>query len=191
MITLDLTNGNVLRMNLENRDNEKPLRDAWYAMSDMPSCKDKVLTVITDKHETHKFKVSDIKNCLHSDLIFKGVTGPEGPKPAVLKEPTKPKTAASPKGVLCDTGNALEIVKNMEHFLEMSLRILKSMPESHKKNMILFIDGIREKDIPLDVSDSAIFEIANMAMRDDEIKVPYYVDLYCAHWKKFHGDFFE
>lgn len=190
MITLDLANGNVLRVNLENRDREKPLRDAWWAMSDIPNCKDKILTIITDTHQTHKFKVTDIKNCIHSEMVFKGVAEAEGPKLVMPKGPMIPKETPSPKEISSDTKDALDVIKSMERFLEMSLRMLRSMPDSQKRNMILFVDGIREKNIPLDISDNAIFEIATMAMRDNEIKIPYYVEMYCAHWKKEHGDFF-
>lgn len=56
--------------NLKNRDREKSLFNAWYAMSDMPSHSQKKLRITTDRDETLEYKICEIQDCLFIDQEY-------------------------------------------------------------------------------------------------------------------------
>lgn len=71
MIELALKNNKKkLYFNLKSYSREKSFRDAWYSMSDIPSCKDKKLRVTTDRNKNHTYKISEIKNVQYIDREY-------------------------------------------------------------------------------------------------------------------------
>ena len=54
MIVLTMSDGTVKEFNLKDQAREKALYDAWYAMHDDPSFKNKAFKITTDKGEALK-----------------------------------------------------------------------------------------------------------------------------------------
>lgn len=71
MIKLVLNNTTVLKFNLKNKEREKSLRDAWYAMSDMEKYRKKRLKMITDRGRHYLYAIYEIVDCTYSPEEFK------------------------------------------------------------------------------------------------------------------------
>lgn len=80
MITLTLSNGDIIKFNLNDFDREKSLRNAWVSMRDTEQYAEKKIKVTTDKG-TALYKIGDIKNCVFDESrLVQGSVSTEKPK---------------------------------------------------------------------------------------------------------------
>ena len=175
MVKIELTNGDVLRMNLKNRAREKSLRDTWYAMSDMVSMQGKVLKVTSYTGNKYELKISEVKNCECSDSLFDYST-PEVEK--FIPPPRKIfENSVAPK----DPESVPDLI---QHVLDAAEEIFESIPEKYKANLFTFLSELRKVDVPFLIIDMESMQIASGAMREeDPSKMGMHVQRFIDHWK--------
>lgn len=71
MVELTLKNNpKKIYFNLKDYHREKSFRDAWYSMSDITSCKDKKLKIVTDRKKSFIYKIHEIEKVLFIDREY-------------------------------------------------------------------------------------------------------------------------
>lgn len=175
MIKIELTNGDVLRLNLKNRAREKSLRDAWYAMSDMVSKQSKVLKIVSYTGNKYNLKVSEVKSCMYDDSVFDYSTS-EVQKfvPPIRKVFENSVTPKEPVSVL----------DSIQSIMDATEEIFKSIPEKYKANLFTFRNALKEADVPLMITDLESMQISLEAVgEEDPAKMGEHVQRFIDHWK--------
>lgn len=156
--------------NLKNRDREKSLFNTWYAMSDMPSHREKKLRIITDKDETLEYKICEIQDCTFFDGEY--------------IEDQEPKTLSSTdsdiedmtveeiydKYVPCDT----EFSKVLR---SLYCKLFQAIPKKKLIKIFRYSYDIRMLGYNVDIQDIEIQNIVEEMLKDsDDVDVAIYVN---------------
>jgi hypothetical protein len=164
-------------MNLKNRSREKTLRDAWYAMSDMLNQKDKVLKIMSYTGNEYRLKVEEIKNCEYSPTVFDNSV-PEMQKPAPLPRKIYENSIRTPP-----RGSA-ELASILHKKATDLFNLFDSIPELHKRNMLIFLEAIKQQNIPFNFTDPILLDIAAEAMKEeDPQKLMQHIRRYIDCWR--------
>jgi hypothetical protein len=183
VVRLELTNGDILSMDLKDRTKEKDLRDAWYAMSDMPSKKDKVLRIQSYTGNQYRLKICEIKNCTHIDKIFDhSVPELQKARVPVTKTPKRSFENSIPP---VENSSTQELSDLIGEVIDAAAQVFETIPENYKRNMITFLEGLRQLHIPFDITDEHSIDVASKAMKeDDPRKLLQYIMDFAENWKK-------
>lgn len=175
MVKIELTNGDILRMNLKNREREETLRNAWYAMHDVPKWQSKVLKIISYTGNKYDLKVSEIKNCEYSDALFDYST------PEVERAVQPPRKLFENSVIPKEPVSVPELIKSV---LDAAEEIFESIPEKYKENLFIFLSALRAADVPFAITDMESMQIASGAMREeDPNKIGEHVQKFIDHWR--------
>jgi len=185
MVKIELTNGDILRMNLKNREREETLRNAWYAMHDVSKWNGKVLKIISYTGNKYSLKVSEIKNCEYSDTVF------DYSVPEVEKAIQPPRKIFENSTVPTDHHDklmgAIEGVHDpdlIKHVIEAAEELFETIPERYKDNMYRFLDELKKRGVPFVLLNHTSLEIASTAMREENpSKIDEHVQRYIDHWR--------
>jgi hypothetical protein len=198
MVTIELKDGTILRLNLKSRDREKSLRDAWYSMSDMPRMHHKELNITADTGSTYQLKVGEILNCEFKPVAFdrrlpeeskKAAPPPKRYENSVIPQPTPYEHECNGE---CEEGKCpfatdedddeVDFGGIIKRILEHAAEILESIPLQYRNNIALFMEGLHEAGENFLVTDARCLEIASAAMRaDDPLEVKRYVHMYLQY----------
>lgn len=176
MVKIDLTNGDVLRMNLKNRSREKALRDAWYAMSDAPKWQGRILRILSYTGNKYELKISDIKNCEYSDIVY------DYSMPEVEEITPPPRKIFENTAIHKTPSDMVGILKQLKDTVK---DIFEFIPDKYAENMLVFLEGLRNMGTPFETEDIESIEIAVEAMKaDDPKKIEECMQKYIKHRNK-------
>jgi len=181
MITLSLQDGMVLRFNLKDVTREKALRDAWYSMQDIKSYQTKKLKIRTDKQISYTYEIQQIKDCTYEDRTFSyDIPAVENPKPVASIDPPASQESLF-RSLISDQGKFKSAIeKVMDGIQEM----FESIPEQYKENLSLFVEKLKDQNIPIEVFSQESMTVITNAMTGEEYLMDQYVEEYKKLWEK-------
>ena len=178
MITLELTDGRVIRLNLKNSQREQTLRAAWYSMSDIPKYKDKEYRIIGDSGNEYKLKIGQIKSCTYSPAQF------DHSLPEVQTPPSQPKKLFENSMPDSMPGASNELVGLIKRVLEAVAEVFESMPDEQKRNIVVFMEGLRMQGVAFDIADTELMEIASQALvAENPTELMLLIKKYCDRYR--------
>jgi hypothetical protein len=153
--------------------------------------KEKTLKINADTGNIYNIKVGDIKGCLYSPTKFDH-QAPEKQKktepPKKIFEnsklPTIPQssTVPPPSGIPPEFEATPELFGIIEQVISTASEILSNLPEKCKENLMMFMEGLHQNDVPFNLSDKRLLEIASSAMKaSTPQEVQQLVRAYIAH----------
>lgn len=181
MITLALQDGMILRFNLKDVTREKALRDAWYSMQDIKSYQTRKLKIRTDKQISYTYEIQQIKDCAYEDKPFLyDLPAVENPKPAApIDPPASPESLF--RSLISDPGRFKSAIeKVMDGIQEM----FESIPEEYKENLGIFIEKLKDQNIPIEVFSQESMTVITKAMTGHEYLMDQYVEEYKRLWNE-------
>ena len=173
MITITLTDETVHKFNLKNFEREFAMHTAWYAMSDSPKFAMKQIKVTTDRGVDLVFKVGEIRSCAVEDRTY------EYDEPVVLPKKEEKKAPD-------DIGNFEEEMRRMmtpgnpEMASLMDETIASVGDETHKK-AYLFMEGLRRRNITIDLNDVHMHMTMMETIQDSIENVEKHIDEYVKY----------
>ncbi len=179
MIDIKLKSGDHQCFNLKDRKNEKLFRDAWYSMSDTPKYANKELEAVTDKGETHLYKVCEIETCLHTDGIYDYSY-------EVLLDDLFEGIENVPRA----TSSTAEEIKKLKEIKELYDQIagllneiVENIPHDHRAKIVLFLQALYDNAVAIDLGDAYLMETLIRVVQGNPQDVPYLVNIYINYWR--------
>lgn len=173
MIKLELNDKTILRFNLKTYKREKALRSAWYSMHDTPKYSGNVLKMVTDRGETHSYKVSEIASCEFIEKKFEYI---EPSKTVAVRK--KWENAVTPKSSV--DSQLEQLVEMIYEFLG---KLFEGVSTDIKSNAMKFLDTLKQNNVPLDPNDDFLRKMVLESMQAPEDRVPFFVSLYTQYYQ--------
>jgi tRNA uridine 5-carbamoylmethylation protein Kti12 len=162
MIHLRLKSGLEFDIDLKHPKNEKGLRDAWYAMSDMPAYQDKKLKMITKSGEELVYPIREIVECRHK------------PGEAECVEDVEDKTFE------------FELDKKVNHIINIILQVHGELSRAdiHKIELLL-LDIFSETSLKVEIDPmhKDFMDAVERALRDHKDRVEIHAEEYLHKYR--------
>jgi len=185
MIRLTLKDKTILRFNLKSFEREKSMHDAWYSMADMPRYHKKVLKFHTDQGHDYSYRIEEIESCDFLKKMFEYDTPEiEKAKPKVFENSILNQEASTSTEKISSIANNPEIHDILQKIAELFSTLMESIPEKHRRNATLFMTGLKENHIPIDMNDQYLSDVLMQVMDAEESDIPKYVEMYIEYWRK-------
>lgn len=173
MIRLLKTDGKIYRFSLKNKKREKSFRDAWYAMGDMPNKKNQKLKVQTIKGNEYIFVEGEISQCEYIDKTHEGEEI-QHPIPKIYENSEKNEYPELKTGRF--SPSIIELMEQMKSAFD-------NIPVNKKLNALLFFEGLKNNNIPLDLNDNHLAQSLAKVLEAESDDIPFLVQEYIKYWK--------
>lgn len=190
---IELTVGDkTLKFNLKNREREKSLYDAWYALSDIPKYRYKKFKITTDKNKILIYEVCEITKCIFTDKEYS-----ESEKETTVARLDKIYEATNDKYLPDNVDIEILSVEEIydRYFPSISdfakeLRktictLFQGIPKKKLRNVLEFVTRIRKLGYYFDTMDQGASQIVmEMTVGPDDTNVAIYVDKFVQYMKR-------
>lgn len=173
-----LVQGKKRFFNLKDKEKEKKLFYAWYAMSDMPKYQDKNLKITTDKEEQLLYAIGEIESCRYIDEKYveeENSIGVSSTEATSIEDLTI--------GQIFDKyfQYKSDITKSIKEIL---CKTLEGVPKIKINSIFYFCTRIREKGYILDNNDPAVNKILiDIINSPEDEDIEKFVEQYINHMK--------